>query len=244
MPLMILVLTGCGADDELSTLDRIERDGVLRIGTDATYIPFEYVSTETGQPEGYDIDLITRVCSELGVEPEFTVSPFDGIIAGLTTFKYDCVISAMTITANRAERVAFTRPYYNAGQTIAVTLDNDVIHGVDDLKGKRLGVQMGTTGMHLADSFEDVEVFPFDHIGAAFIDLENGHVDAVINDKPVTQIAVKEKGTIKIVGETLTSESYGIAVRKTDTLLLNRLNLILNELDNEGFFDELQKKWF
>lgn len=242
--LIAVTLAACGNSSDTSTADRIAKDGVMLVGTDATYIPFEYVSTKTGEPEGFDIDLMNRICSEMGVKPRYIISPFDGIIAGLTTNKFDCIISAMTITDERAERVSFTIPYYAAGQTIAVRNDNTNIHSVDDLKGKKVGVQMGTTGMYLAQQLPDVEVFPFDHIGAAFIDLENGHVDAVINDLPVTMIAMKEKGTFHIVGKTLTSESYGIAVRKEDTLLLSKINAALSKLEREGYLDELQKRWF
>jgi polar amino acid transport system substrate-binding protein len=244
LTLSAAVIAGCGSGNDMSTADRIARDGVMLVGTDATYIPFEFVSTETAEPEGFDIDLMNRICSEMGVKPQYVISPFDGIIAGLTTHKFDCIISAMTITDERSERVSFSIPYYAAGQTIAVRNDNTDINSVDDLKGKKVGVQMGTTGMYLAQKLPDVEVFPFDHIGAAFIDLENGHVDAVINDLPVTLIAMKEKGTFHIVGETLTSESYGIAVRKADTLLLGKINAALGKLEREGYLDELQKKWF
>ncbi|MBU1319488.1 MAG: basic amino acid ABC transporter substrate-binding protein [candidate division Zixibacteria bacterium] len=242
--LLVAIVPGCGNNDDISTAGRIERDGVMLVGTDATYIPFEYVSTETSKPEGFDIDLMNRLCVELGAKPEFIISPFDGIIAGLTTSKFDCIISAMTITDERAERVSFSMPYYAAGQTIAVRSDNETIKSIDDLKGKKVGVQMGTTGMYLAQGLTDVEVFPFDHIGAAFIDLENGQVDAVINDKPVTLIAIRERGTFRMVGETLTTESYGIAVRQTDTLLLGKINAALEKLEREGFLDELQAKWF
>jgi len=150
----------------------------------------------------------------------------------------------MTITDERAERVSFSMPYYAAGQTIAVRNDNEDIKSIDDLKGKKIGVQMGTTGMHLAQGLPDVEVFPFDHIGAAFLDLENGQVDAVINDRPVTLIAIRERGSFRMVGETLTSEYYGIAVRRSDTLLLEKIDAALDKLQREGFLDELQAKWF
>jgi len=242
--LIAALIAGCSGDNQKSTSERIAKDGVMLVGTDATYIPFEFVSTETAEPEGFDIDLMNRICSEMGVKPEYVISPFDGIIAGLTTHKFDCIISAMTITDERAERVSFSIPYYAAGQTIAVRNDNTDVNSVDDLKGKKVGVQMGTTGMYLAQQLPDVEVFPFDHIGAAFIDLENGNVDAVINDLPVTLIAMKEKGTLHIVGEILTSESYGIAVRKQDTLLLGKINEALDKLEREGYLDELQEKWF
>ncbi len=235
---------GCGQSEETSTLARIQERGSMRIGTDATYAPFEFVSERTGLPAGYDIDLMDSICAHLGVKAEYIVSPFDGIIAGLTTDKYDCIISAMTITPDRAEKVLFSRPYYAAGQSIAVREDNDEIKSLADLNGRKVGVQMGTTGMRFAESLGGVEVFPYDHIGAAFIDLQNGRVDAVINDRPVTQIAIKERGGIKIVGDVLSDERYGIAVRKSDSLLVEQVDIILTELEEAGYFESLQVKWF
>ncbi|UCC44997.1 MAG: basic amino acid ABC transporter substrate-binding protein, partial [Candidatus Zixiibacteriota bacterium] len=189
----ILCLAGCGPDEQAEMSERT----ALRIGTDATYPPFETVNTETGQPEGFDIDLVTEICRVNGWQPEFIVTPFDGIIPGLRSKKYDLVISAMTITPERAAVVDFTNPYYLAGQTIAVPLDDSLTASVDDLLGKRVGVQLGTTGELMAKKIDGIHVFSFDNIGAAFIDMANGNLDAVLNDFPTTQSYISKHGTAK-----------------------------------------------
>jgi polar amino acid transport system substrate-binding protein len=217
---------------------------VLRVGTDATYPPFEFANEETGKPDGFDVDLVKAVCRYHGWKPEFIVTPFDGIIPGLKNGKYDVVVSAMTITPERAAVVDFTEPYYLAGQTIAVPPDETAIDGPEDLKGKRVGVQLGTTGEIMAREMEGLKVYSYDNIGAAFIDMSNGNLDAVLNDFPTTRAYIKLHGTAKTVGPILSTEHYGMAVRQGDTLLLKQLNDALAALRDSSVYDSLHIEWF
>ena len=231
---------GCGKSEKIDESKRTE----LRVGTDATYPPFETVNPQSGKPEGFDIDLITAVCKVYGWKPDFIVTPFDGMIPGLMARKYDAAISAITITPERAAVVSFSTPYYLAGQTIAVPLGDSVIMTLDDLRGKRVGVQLGTTGEIMAKQTDGVAVYSFDNIGAAFIDMANGNLDAVLNDYPTTREYIKRHGTAKTVGPILSTEYYGIAVRKNDTQLLGEVNAALEEIRKNGVYDSLHVKWF
>lgn len=235
-----ILLGGC---IQKKTADKPDRT-TLRIGTDATYPPFETVDPATGKPQGFDIDLIKAVCLVNDWKPEFIVTPFDGIIPGLTGNKYDVVLSAMTITPERAAVVRFSDPYYLAGQTIAVPPDDSSIISVDDLVGKRVGVQLGTTGELMAKRMDGLHVYSFDNIGAAFIDMANGNLDAVLNDFPTTMAYINRHGTAKTVGEILSEEYYGIAVRQSDTLLLADINRALGEIRRSGKYEEIHVKWF
>jgi polar amino acid transport system substrate-binding protein len=237
---LLVLLTGCADKKEPPESGRT----VLRVGTDATYPPFEMINTETGKPQGFDIDLMDAICQVEGWTPEFVVTPFDGIIAGLTNHKYDAVISAMTITPQRSVVVDFSHPYYAAGQTIAVPLTDSTTKSTADLRGKRVGVQLGTTGELMAKRLEGVEVFSYDNIGAAFIDMANGNLDAVLNDYPTTLRYIKVHHDAKTVGKLLSSEFYGIAVRKNDSGLLNSINEALDSLKRDGTFKSIQQKWF
>ena len=220
--MLLAALVGCVGDSK-ENIDWVG-GSTLRIGTDATYPPFEMVNIKSGRPEGFDIDIINAVCRMNDWIPELIVTPFDGMISGLKSDKYNCVISAMSITPQRSAIVAFSDPYYLAGQVIAVSPDDSLIRSVDDLRGRKVGVQLGTTGERMAKSLEGVTVFSFDNIGAAFIDMENGHIDAVLNDLPTTREYIKRRGRARIVGELLTEEHYGIAVRKGNTILLSKIN--------------------
>ena len=236
------LLLACSSDDKKGYA-RVKATGVLRIGTDATYPPFEFNDDKTGDLVGLDIDLMKAISEELDVTPEFIVVPFGGIIPGLRSNKYECIISAMTITINRKQAVDFSIPYYDAGQTIAVPLDNTTITSIDDLEGRKVGVQLGTTGEMMAKTIKDAEVISFNNIGAAFIDMENGQVDAVLNDAPTSIRAIKVRGKAKIVGPLLSTEEYGIAVDKSNGKLLDEINKALQKLIIKGVIDSLKTHW-
>jgi len=240
LALIALLVFSCGRGDQPGW----KAAHVLRVGTDATYPPFEMVDTETGQPEGFDIDIMKAICRINGWNPEFIVIPFDGIISGLKGNKYDCIISAMTITPERQAIVDFSESYYLAGQIIAVPPDNSTITTVDDLSGKKVGVQLGTTGEKMAKSLSGVSVFSFDNIGAAFIDMENGQLDAILNDWPTTNEYIRLKGTAKTVGEILSREYYGIAVLKGNSELIEKINSALVVVRGSGEYDRIAEKWF
>ncbi len=241
--LVALTVQSCGSNAE-DGLARVQRNGVLRVGTDATYPPFEWIDTATGRVEGFDIDLVREICREIGCQAEFVVVPFDGIIAGLVSGKYDMIASTFTITPERAREVAFSDPYYDGGQSIAVPLYDSTTYGPDDLKGKTIAVQLGTTGERRASQIPEAEIIAFENIGAAFIDMENGRVDAVINDRPTTELIIRQRGAAKIVGPTLTSEEYGFAVTHNDKHLLAAINKALAKIRADGRFEAMRLKWF
>jgi polar amino acid transport system substrate-binding protein len=240
---LLVMSAGCGSG-ETDTWAKITHSGTWQIGTDATYPPFETVDTKTGEVVGFDIDLINAICAKYDGRPEFIVTPFDGIVPGLTTEKYDAIISAFTITPERATRVLFSDPYYDAGQMIAVPLTDSVTTTLEDLEGLRLGCQLGTTGERMAHRVPGAEIFSYENIGAAFIDMENGRLDAVVNDEPTSRIIIAERKTAKLVGKRLSDEQYGIAVRPSDSVLVMKINTALIILNEDGTIASLKKKWF
>jgi arginine/lysine/histidine/glutamine transport system substrate-binding and permease protein len=228
------------ADD----LDKIKSSGVMTVGTDATYPPFEYADDQTREIVGFDIDLMKGVCARLGVRAEFIVVPFDAIISGLNSGKYDCLISSMTITPERSRAVFFSEPYYDAGQSIAVPIEDQSIKSFDDLTGKRIGAQLGTTGEMLAKKIKGASVKSFDNIGEAFRDMANGNLDAVINDKPVSQRIIMARGKAKLIGPVLNTERYGIAMKKGEERLKKAIDNALGEFKETGAYTRLNEKWF
>jgi His/Glu/Gln/Arg/opine family amino acid ABC transporter permease subunit len=225
-------------------LDNVRTSGVMVVGTDATYPPFEYADEGTRDIVGFDIDLMRAVCDELGVRAEFRVVPFDGIISGLNSGKYSSLISAMTITSERSEVISFSEPYYDAGQSIAVPENDNTIKSFDDLKGKRIGVQLGTTGELLAKKIPGAEIRSFDNIGEAFRDMANDNLDAIVNDKPVSLRIILARGKAKLVGPVLNSESYGIAVKKNEIRLKKAIDDALMEIRQNGTYAKINAKWF
>jgi His/Glu/Gln/Arg/opine family amino acid ABC transporter permease subunit len=226
------------------TLDDVKAKGVMVVGTDATYPPFEYADDQTREIVGFDIDLMKAIAEQLGVRSEFVVVPFDGIISGLNSGKYDALISAMTITPERAQAVLFSEPYYDAGQSIAVPANDKTILSIDDLPGKRIGAQLGTTGEKLAGEIPKAIVKSFDNIGEAFRDMANGNLDAIINDKPVSKRIIAARGRAKLVGPILNTERYGIAVRKDQEQFKNAIDDALRQLRENGAYANINEKWF
>ncbi len=237
--MMILGLVGCSGKQEGEGL----KNGKLTIGTEASYRPFEY-HNEDDKIVGFDIDIAKAVADELGVELEIKDIAFDGLIPGLKTKKFDMVIAAMTITEERKKAVNFSKPYFNAGQVIAVVEDNDQIKNVNDLVGKKVGVQLGTTGDLKMSEMENVEVKRYEKIPQGFIDLNNARIDAVVNDLPVTATYVKKKEGVKIIVAPFTEENYGIAFRKNDTELAEEIDQALEKIKEDGRYDEIYNKWF
>jgi polar amino acid transport system substrate-binding protein len=238
----VLLALSCSHTAE-DTLVRVRRTGVLRVGTDATYPPFETVDPATGAVSGFDVDLIRALAERIPAKVEFIVVPFDGIIPGLKADKYDMVISAMTITPERAAQVLFSKPYTVAGQSIVVRAAEGRISGPADLTGKKIGCQLGTTGELEAKKIPRGQVVSFDTIGAAFRDLENGNLDAAIADTPTAGIFIRDHPTLKFAGAPLTREEFGMALRRQDGDLATALNQSLDELRANGRLRLIEKHW-
>jgi polar amino acid transport system substrate-binding protein len=230
-----LVLSACGQQEDL---------GTVVIGLNAEYPPFENVD-EDGELVGFDVDLMTAIAEEAGFEFEWVNTRWDGIFVALASGEFDAVISAATITAERAETVDFSDPYFNAGQSITVRADSDIL-GPDDLAGLMVGVQLGTTGDIWLTEETDAEVVRYDENTLAFQALANGDVDAAVADSP-TAIAIVQANpemNLKVLPEAYTDELYGIAVNKDRTDLLEAINAGLAAIRENGTYDEIYDKWF
>lgn len=216
----------------------------VRVATEAAYPPFEMVNEQTKELEGFDIELMKAIAEKAGLEVEFQNTPFDSVLAGMATCQFDAAVSAITITAERAENIAFSEPYINAGQITTVRIDNSEIKGPAELVGKTIGVQLSTTGQIEAEKIEGATIKPYDTVDLAFLDLANGQVDAVVADYPTTLNYVNQMSDkIKMTGDIFTEESYGVAVCKKNTELLAKINKALDELKTEGKLTELEQKW-
>jgi polar amino acid transport system substrate-binding protein len=229
-----LVLAACGGQAKTK----------VRIVTDATWIPFEFVDEKTKQITGFDIDLMKAIAAKENLDIEFINVQWDPLLAGMAQCQYDAAISAMTITDERKKSFNFSDPYFAAGQLVAVRLDNTDITGPESLSGKKVGAQLGTTGEIEAKKIAGATVKDYDDIGLAFQDLMNGQTDAVIADNPLVLGYVGRNATkLKTVGKVFTDEFYGIAVCKTNTDLLKKLNDGLAKVKAEGLIEKLTTQW-
>lgn len=215
------------------------------VGTEAQFPPFEIVDSQ-GNVIGFDVDLMNAIAEDQGFKVEYMDQDFAGLIPALQTGNIDIIASGMTITDDREKEVDFSEPYITAGLALAVTVDNEDIKSVDDLKGKTVAVQTGSTGFMKAEELKEAgiiaEIKDFPHVNEAIEELKIGGADVMINDLPVTNAFIAaQPGVIKIVGEPLNSESYGFAVRSGNTELLDKINAGLENVKSSGKYDELLK---
>lgn len=216
---------------------------VLKVGSEISYAPFEYFD-ENQKPTGFDIELMTAIAEDLGYEVEFETSAFDGLIPSLQAGKYDCVISAMTITEDRAKSVRFSDPYFKSVQYIAFKKGGNY-QKLADLKDVKVGVQLNTTGQY---AVEEVGINPkkFDTTPDALNALLTGGVDAVVADnQPVLVFIENNPGAdIECVTADTPDEFYGIAFKLDNTELCDKVNATLKKFKENGKYAEIYSKWF
>ncbi|MDD4658428.1 MAG: basic amino acid ABC transporter substrate-binding protein [Eubacteriales bacterium] len=222
---------------------------VLKVGTEATFPPFE-TTDDDENIIGFDIDLIKAIAADNDWELEVVHLPFDSLIESLQTDKLDIVIAAMTIDEERSEKVLFSKPYFDASQVLVIREDEDRNFGIEDIVDQDLivAVQMGTTGSYEGEDIFGAEDHPnlkqYKRVNEAFMDLKNGRVDLVIIDEPVAKNYMAHLGGMKILGEPFTNEQYGIAVKKTNTDMMAKINASLQKMMDSGKYDEIFKNWF
>ncbi|GEN54470.1 glutamine ABC transporter substrate-binding protein [Halobacillus faecis] len=243
-----MLLAACGSDSEAGTSGDSEGDSggeTYTVATDNNFVPFEFMNEETGEMEGFDIDLIKAIADEAGFNIEIESMKFDGVVAGMQSGRYDIGIAGMTITEERKETIDFSDPYYDAGLMLAVSADNDEIQSEDDLAGKKVGTRSGTTSeTYIRENHPDAELITFPGIVEAYMDLESGRLDAVMYDVPNVQYYVaNDSEGLKTAGDILQGEQYGIAFPK-DSELVSDVNEALQTLIDNGTYDDIYEEWF
>ena len=220
------------------------QEGLLLVGTDTPFPPFEI-----GQPpnlSGFDIEVVNAIGEELGLDVTYQDTSFDTIFRDVAQGKFDMAVAASTITAEREQTVDFSDPYYEANQSLIAPPDSDIAT-VDDLGGKTVGAQDGTTGETYAnDETDAATVRGFPEGPDAINALRNGQVDAVIIDQPVAVDAVESLGggDIEIVEEIVTSELYGIPFAPDNDALREAVNEALKTIKDDGRLQELYEQYF
>lgn len=228
-------IVGCGKVD---TMAKIQKKNVVVMGTNAEFPPFEY-RNDKGEVDGFDVALAKEIAKELGVELKIEDMAFDSLLNALKSGKIDFIAAGMSVTEDRLKNADFSESYYTASQKIIVRKDNTTLKGKDDLKGKKIGVQEGTTGDLEVSAIENVQVSRFKKGIDAVMDLKNGKLDAVVIDASPAQVFVSKNDDLMILDEDLTEEEYAIAVRKNDTEFLNKINKVIKDLKDSGKYDEL-----
>lgn len=235
-----LSLAACGSKSEEASSSDEGKKETLVMATNAEFPPYEYYEGE--EIVGIDAEIAAAIAEELGMELKIEDMAFDSIIGAVTSGKADIGAAGMTVTPEREESVAFTDTYAHATQVIIVKEDSEIA-GPDDLTGKTVGVQLGTTGDIYAEDIEDVTVERYNKGFEAVQALTQGKIDAVvIDDQPAKEFVADAEG-LKILDEAFTEEDYAIAVAKDNTELVEKINDALAKLKESGKLDEIVAKY-
>lgn len=231
-----------GSDTQQSETAENTEGGVLRMGTNATFPPYEYVD-ENNEVAGIDADIAAAIADKLGMELEITDMAFDSLIPALQSDTIDIVLAGMTVDPERAESVNFTDSYATGVQVIIVPEGSDIA-SPDDLEGKNIGVQTGTTGdLYCTDDYGQEFVKQFDNGPLAVAALLNGQVDCVVIDNEPAKNYVAANEGLKILDTAFANEDYAAALAKEDTELYEQVNTAIQELKEDGTIASIIEKY-
>ncbi len=231
----------------LSCTAYADENKTLKVVTEPSFAPFEFVEKDTTRLIGFDIDIINAICEAQGYTAQIGSMGFDAQIPAILTHQTDIAISGFTITKERAKMVAFSEPYYDAGLGALISPKHiDKIKSKDDLHDITICAQIGTSGAMYSEKLKGAEVKQFNTSAEAFLELEKGSCEVVISDKPVIEYYVNTSGkkSMKMLGEQLTVEQYGIVTAKDRKDLTKMVSDGLKKIRENGTYDKIYKKWF
>ncbi|MEE1211353.1 MAG: basic amino acid ABC transporter substrate-binding protein [Treponema sp.] len=211
---------------------------VIKMGTNAAFPPFEYtLGTEV---VGFDVTVSQLISRDYGKKLKVVDMNFDGLIAALQSGSIDFIAAGMTATEERRKNVDFSEPYYLSKQTIIVKASDKTVASVNDLKGKVVGVQAGTTGeLFATEEIEGLNVKSFKTGIDAALALKNGAIEAIIIDELPAQEIVRRNVELKLVDDDFYTDEYAIAVKKGNTELLNSINKTIEKIKADGTYQKL-----
>lgn len=226
-----------GSGDDLVTYE---------IATDNNFVPFEFIDLETNELIGFDIDLMKAIADEAGFAVEFHQMEFSGALNGVQQGQYDAAINGMSITEERKENIDFSDPYYESGLILAVAEENESIQTIDDLDATTtVSTRQSSTSQTYLEENTEAGIDAYPEITEAYQALMTGHVDAALYDVPNVQYFIQEQGegSMKIVGDRLTGEDYGIAFPKGSDLV-DPVNEALATLMENGTYGDIYEEYF
>ncbi|WP_420627544.1 substrate-binding periplasmic protein [Candidatus Leptofilum sp.] len=249
----VLILTfislqmGCQTAD--SSWEQVQAAGVLRVGLDPTYPPFEVDdggATSAGV-YGLDVDLAKAIAANLGVEVQFVYFGYDGLYDALATEQVDVLISALVIIPERTRDFSYSEPYFNAGEILIVPKGNDTIETMADLSGHKLAVELGSLGhveaTEWAKRVEGLEILTFSTADEAITAVQQNNAHAALTDAISGRLFLRDNDGLKRLPESVTVEPFAFVVRSEDEQLLVMLNQSLNTVRSSGQLDQIETEW-
>lgn len=240
------LLVGCGMDNSSQAEQKLP-DKIV-IGLDDNFPPMGF-RDESGNLVGFDIDLAQEASKRLGIPVEFKPIDWDSKEAALKSKQVDLLWNGLTITDERAQQIAFSKPYMHNQQLLVVRTDSPITNR-EGLAGKILGTQEGSSSINALEKNMDFqkslsEVKKYGDFVNAFMDLEIGRIDGVLVDSVVGRYYMTKKpGQFKVIDDKMGDEQFGVGLRKDDNLLRDKLNDVLKQMSEDGTMTKLSQKWF
>jgi polar amino acid transport system substrate-binding protein len=247
-----LVLAACGGTSAANHLEAIKQAGVIKVGTSADYPPFESVDS-SGNKVGFDIELMNEMANRLGVKVEWVDMPFDSLIAAVQEGKIDASISSFNYSEERDKAIDFSDAYFTSEDAFTVADGfTGKIEKPEDVASYKVGVQNGTTqdgwltdNLIANGTLKDENLFRYDRVDQAMLDLKNGRIDVMMSDYVPAQVLAKQLGGLNIVYHgVLSSGPLNIVLPEGDKELQKAINDTIAQLQSEGFVDKLAVKYF
>lgn len=243
--LLTLVLPMVSGAQTDSSLQKVADKGEMAVGFCAQYPPFESKNEQTGNFEGFDIDLAQALAKELGVKPKLVDAEWQGLLAGLKKGDYDVLITCMSKSEARGENTNFSDTYYSLADVIVVRKDEQGIKAKADLQGKTIGVQLGSGSEQLADSMKSMfkDIKRYNYNPEAFTDLKVKRIDAVLVGYAYAVNQMKADPSFAIVGEPLAAAEIVVVLPKGADALTLKINAALAKIKADGTYQALLDKW-
>lgn len=224
--------------------DKIKSSGKIMVGLDDSYPPMEY-RDDKNQLVGFDIDFGNAIGKKLGVNIEWVPTAWDGIIPSLQSSKFDMILSSLSVTDERKKTIGFSEPYITGGPVIITLKGNESIKTGNDMVGKVIGCQLGSTGEESAKAITGIkELKKYDKITEALQDLTAKRTDAVVADDQVGRYYIGLDPNKFVVAGKMNDEPLGIGFRKDDTALISAVQKAIDELKADGTLSQISMKWF
>jgi glutamate transport system substrate-binding protein len=260
LALGLLVSAGCGEDEQAgsaetattkartfpagTTMTRLQDKGEIAIGVKYDVAPFGFKNPQSGDIEGFDVDVGKAVAGELGVKPKFIEAISDNRIPFLKDGTADLILSTMTINAERDQEIDFSEPYFIARGSILVKKSDSSINGIEDLAGKQVCTALGSTYEEtLKAKAPKAKRRLVDGYSECLELIQNGAVDAISTDDAILSGMIKQDDTLKLVGDPLTTEPYGAGIKEGDTAFKEFVDEAIQKFKDDGRWAATYEKW-
>jgi polar amino acid transport system substrate-binding protein len=242
---LILLIALAGQSQTPNTLEQIRKRGVLLWGSDAEGgAPYAFPDpNEPSRLIGFEVDLARAIAREMGVEARQVQNAWDSLIPALERGDFDIALNGLEITPEKKQSVLFSLPYYIYTEQLTVRKDDDRIDGVGDLAGKKVGTLSGSVAQEILQKIPRIDIRVYTGQAEPYEDLAIGRIDAVLMDSPIAAYYVKPNPALKYAGPPMGEGEYGIAIRKADGELKNRIDEILEKLHRTGELRKIYEKW-